>query len=283
MITARVIEDSISEAGKRITTFVLTYPRFVHAELMTHRMFSRNAASSRAIPIKRMIERAQRDPAVPVHWGKNKSGMQAVEELSGWRLSAAKTVWFLLMNVVIVGVKLLDKIGLHKQIANRPLEAWFNIEIILTATEFDNFYNLRLDKDAQPEIRQLALCMFKEHQRSKPKLLKSGEWHLPFISAGEKERYDVQTLLKYSVARCARVSYLNHDKGNPDLSQDAKTHERLLKAGHVSPFEHQATPQSIPTWNGNFFGWNQYRKNLINENRSHFDVEKFKKEYDGDL
>ena len=89
----KVIADSISESGKRITTFQLKYPRFIHSEVMTHRVFSRNASSSRAIPVKKMIEQVRNNPAMPIHWGANQSGMQAKNELNECFRKEVGRVW----------------------------------------------------------------------------------------------------------------------------------------------------------------------------------------------
>ena len=135
-IAARVICDSISPAGKRITTFVLTYPRFVHAEFMTHRVFSRNAASSRAIPAKKIRLSVTTDPAIPIYWGKNQPGMSADEELAGWRLRLVKFLLFTVAMRFMLAINwCVEKLGLHKQIANRYLEPWFNITVVCTSTE----------------------------------------------------------------------------------------------------------------------------------------------------
>lgn len=271
MISANIVADSVAPNGKRITTFVLRYPRFVHAELMTHRLFSRNVASSRAIPVEKFIKRVWSDPAMPVFWGKNKPGMMADEELTGWRLWVAKRLWVLECWMVLLFGKLYSLIGLHKQIANRPAEAWFYVETILTATEFGNWYNLRLDAAAQPEIRRLADVMLRAHNASVPIVLQPGEWHLPFVSEYEKAQYRIEDCIKFSIARCARVSYLNHDGSNPNMLKDLGLANRLYLDGHMSPFEHQATPaKTAMEWSGNFQGWTQYRKTLPKEHRPYY-------------
>lgn len=268
MISARIIADSVSTSGSRLTTFVLRYPRFIHAEFMTHRTLSRNAASSRAIPVNKFIKDVLTTPAVPVYWGSNKPGMQAGDELVGWRLNLSKALW-VLSGVAMCGVaKMFEWIGLHKQIANRILEPWFYIEVVCTGTDFGNLYNLRAHKDAQPEFRELALQMIEAQKESQPKLLESGQWHLPFITPFELDTYGEERCRRMSVARCARVSYKNHDGSAPDLEKDLKLWKKLLDSGHVSPFEHQASPMLGPyEVSGNFHGWSQYRKLLPNENR----------------
>lgn len=265
-IKAEIVADSISESGKRITTFFLVYPRMIHSELMTHRVFSRNAASSRAIPVKKFLKMVLDNPAAPVWWGKNQPGMQAKEELSSWRLWVAKKVWTLASYFAVFFAWLLSKVDLHKQISNRILEPWFYMQTIVTATEFDNFYALRRHKDAQPEIKALADAMWESHNKSSPKLLKQGQWHLPYIKDSDEMTNDPIVLAKYCTARCCRVSYLNHDGTKPDGKKDLALHDRLLADGHMSPFEHAATPLFDPQeQSGNFKGWKQYRKFIFDE------------------
>ncbi|MDE2425679.1 MAG: FAD-dependent thymidylate synthase [Elusimicrobia bacterium] len=267
-ITARIIKDSLSKDRIRLTTFVLRYPRFIHSEFMTHRMFSRNAASSRAIPIKKTLELVKNDPAMPIYWGRNKSGMQAEEELSESEIEQCKKEWLLARDAAIVHVERLLELGLHKQISNRILESWIHMETICTATEFANFYNLRLDSAAQPEIKTLAEVMLKAHNESIPTYLEWGRWHLPFVTEEESKEFDIELLRKFSVARCARVSYLNHE-GTIDHEKDIKLHDMLLQNKHMSCFEHQAASyiKNIPS---NFIGWSQYRKFIEGENRTIF-------------
>lgn len=265
-ITASIIEDSISEAGHRLTTMQLRYPRFVHAEFMTHRVFSRNASSSRAIPVERMIQDLLRDPAMPVYWGSNKPGMQAGEELSAHDLAEVKDEWTYAMTRAINSARVMIDRGLHKQIANRILEPWAHINVVVTATEWDNFYQLRCHPDAQPEMRALAEAMRDAQQDSTPNLLQPGEWHLPYVHEEEFGIVPVGVLRKLSVARCARVSYLTHDGKQPDIEADITLYERLVGSVpiHASPAEHQGTPDDgeySHEW-ANFIGWRQFRKQL---------------------
>jgi thymidylate synthase ThyX len=267
---AKIVLDSINtHNGKRLTTWQLTYPRFVHAELMTHRLFSRNAASSRAIPVKKLIERIKNDPAMPVYWGKNQSGMQAAEELSAEGILEAKADWLEHRDKTIEVVEyLIQKYNLHKQIANRLLEPWMYITVILTATEFGNWFNLRCHKDAQPEIKHLADMMDAAYVAHKPEEKYWGEWHIPFVRFDEWEDNTLEVLKKVAVARIARVSYLNHDGTTPTIQDDIKLHDRLEISGHWSPFEHVACAMQLPEWSGNFMGWKQYRKEFQEEHRS---------------
>lgn len=265
MFEAKIIADSIHK-GKRITTMQLTYPRYIHAEFMTHRVFSRNASSSRAIPVAKLIETSLANAVYPVRWGKNQSGMQAsMEDLNDDDSIHAKEIWDEMMEACVKGVRELSELGLHKQWANRPLEWFGNITVVVTATEWDNFYELRDHPMAQPEIHMLAKFMKQAHENSIPEELLSGEWHLPYITHQEQAVHSVKDLLKMSVARCARVSYLNQEGKAPTLEQDLQLYDRLVGSEplHASPCEHQATPileKDQEFLQGNFRGWIQYRK-----------------------
>ena len=296
MITAKIITDSIAN-NIRLTTMELNYPRFIHSEFMTHRMFSRNASSSRAIPIEKMIASVEASPAMPIHWGKNQPGMQAREELDEANKDLALTHWEWASYYARQQATNLNYIGLHKQVVNRLLEPFQYIKVIVTATEWDNFFKLRLHPDAQPEIAFLASKMQEAMDGSTPTELEYGEWHLPYVEISKynldlsanginKTCLDYPVAIKCSVARCARVSYLNHDASEPNVEKDIALYDRLLKDGHLSPFEHQATP--IPAivyqnrfeydlewiqgithkdrndnyWSGNFRGFLQHRQML---------------------
>lgn len=282
MTEVKIIEDSISEAGVRLTTFQLKYWRAIHSELMTHRVFSRNASSSRAIPVAKMLEMVRNEPAMPIHWGKNQPGMQANEQLEGVDLERAKELWLNAAEMAATQASLMMAIGLHKQVANRILEPFQYISVIVTATQWQNFFELRAHPDAQPEIHELAIRMREAMDASTPKLLKQGEWHLPYISQEEREMYFEKVLCQMSAARCARVSYLTHSGEKPDQEKDILLYERLIesKPMHASPVEHQATPDTrdrevvdfgggtydfdwnSPHLHGNFVGWKQFRKLL---------------------
>lgn len=263
-IRATIIADSISEQGARITTFELEYPRFVHAELMTHRVFSRNAGSTRAIPAEKFRERVQRDPAMPVRWGINGKGMQDHGIADPAVAAEAEKVWLEARDNAIASAKRLGELGIHKQLVNRILEPWQHIVVLVTATSWGNWYHLRRDAKAQPEIKALADAMWVEHTSSAPRLVRPGEWHLPLVSADEVRLYTWADLCKISTGRCARVSYLTHH-GVRDTSADVSLHDQLQHDGHWSPFEHPATPHTAPHWEGNFYGWQQYRKTIPNE------------------
>lgn len=258
----KVIEDSISPAGKRITSLQLRYPRFIHAEFMTHRVFSRNASSSRAIPVEKMIDSIIQDTAMPIHWGKNRPGMQANEELSEEGKTEAKDIWLQARDRAIVEAQNMIRLGGHKQIVNRLLEPFMHINVLVTATEWDNFFELRCHRDAQPEIRVLAEMMRDAMSGSTPQSLFYYQWHLPYVLPEERLSLPVQDCLMISTARSARVSYLTHDARKPDPGEDMRLFHRLVGAVplHASPCEHQATPASeADTRSRNFIGWIQYR------------------------
>jgi thymidylate synthase ThyX len=293
VIEAKIIKDSLGPSGVRLTTFVLTYPRFIHSEVMTHRMFSRNASSSRAIPVKKQIQMVIDNPAIPLAFTKNKPGMQGGEVLTGKEHDTALGYWLDGRDEMVKFAERFANLGVHKQYANRLLEPWSHITVVLTATDFDNFFALRYHEMAQPEICQLAKQIWELYSITEPMHLKAGEWHLPFMEDETKyellmddlaikqiENYSTEVFenmdenaIKCSVARCARVSYLNHFGKNPTLAEDLQLYDRLVGSNprHCSPAEHQAMAVGDPNVrSGNFRGWIQYRKTIENENITKF-------------
>lgn len=269
-ISAKIIADSISDAGIRITTMELEYPRFIHSEFMTHRVFSRNAASSRAIPVEKAIDLIQTNTAMPIHWGKNQPGMSAKEECGasielhqpeGNEYFIREDAWCVARDYATDVAKAFNKAGYHKQIVNRLLEPFSHIKVIVTATEWDNFFALRLHPDAQPEIQELARVMKEAMDLSDPVLLNPGDWHVPYYKNGqwrasgyfEIGQFTMDELddkrggtrlsdaLAISASCCAQVSYRLLDD---TLEKAQKIYQRLIAAEpmHASPFEHQATP-----------------------------------------
>lgn len=260
-ITAKVIAHSRAANSPDLITMQLRYPRMIHAEFMTHRVFSRNASSSRAIPIERMIQDVIDDTAMPVAWGSNKPGMQAGTEVPHWPV--ATECWLDAMQAAVERAKELNSLGLHKQIANRLLEPFGHISVVVTATEWENFFALRCHPDADPTMRALAEAMRDAIENSVPE---DTRLHLPYLphwaNCGTWAEAEVQKLMMVSAARCARVSYLNHDGTNPDIEKDLALAKRLFESKHMSPFEHQAratSDEGTALW-GNFTGWDQHRK-----------------------
>lgn len=264
----RVIADSVSPAGVRLTTLEVTMPRFVLAEFNTHRMFSRNAASSRAIPVARRIEAVLDDPVLPVEWGKNQRGMQAREEVDAIERDKALWAWLEARGWAATFAAELDAVGLHKQLANRLIEPWAWITVVVTATEWANFFAQRCHPDAQPEFRVAAELMRDVLAASEPTSIAADEWHLPYVDDDELPEIPpsiwVRGLARLSVARCARVSTLTHDGGR-DPDADVALYERLVAADppHASPLEHVATPIAANVWCSNFRGWCQHRHQVL--------------------
>ena len=272
---ARILLDSISPAHIRLTTMEVRYPRFIHSEILTHRVLSRNSSSSRAIPIRKMIDAVRSDPAMPLWWGRNQSGMQAREEIGEPTRALAEAEWKRALEDALAHAERLTApdINLHKQLVNRILEPFAWITVILTATEWANFFTQRTHEDAQPEISHIAELMLRAYRGSTPRPLGLGEWHTPLILPDEESTLSLDDRLHISVARCARVSYLSHD-GTRDHAKDIELYERLVGGGangHWSPFEHVATPlDGASEWSGNFRGWEQYRKRFAQEHASTF-------------
>lgn len=269
--SARVLADSISESGYRLTTMEVTFPRFVLAEFNTHRVFSRNSASSRAIPFAKQIAKIIEDPFIPEYWGANQSGMQAATEIPKKEQIKAKQAWLKARDVAIELASGLAELPVHKQTVNRLIEPFMWHTVLVTSSEWSNFYALRTDENAQPEIRKAAQLMQDVQETSEPKLLKDGQWHLPLIQDDERDgKFETTERARLiSVGRCARVSYLTHD-GVRDPQKDVELAEMLRGNGHMSPFEHVARPMTAKEletgeWSGNFRGWHQYRKDLPNE------------------
>lgn len=271
MISAKIIADSVStHTGQRITTFELEYPRFIHAELMTHRVFSRNSSSSRAIPIQTMINHIKATTAMPIHWGKNKSGMQAKTEVEDSVKQTAMQIWLQARDDAISHAQRLAANGLHKQIVNRILEPFQMMKVVVTATSFDNWFSLRLHPDAQPEIHELAKAMYEAIQNSIPFELSYGEWHLPYIERQRDEEGEIKYFVyntdedptseafgyqyttpltleqaqKISCSCCAQVSYR---KSDTSIAKSEVIYDKLVnsKPVHASAFEHCAAPIDI--------------------------------------
>lgn len=278
-ICASVVLDSISEAGQRLLTIQYTAPKFILAQLNTHRVFSRNARSSRAVPVKVMIDEVRRDPVIPLRLGKNQPGMVAGELIEGDDLKAILAEWLQAAHDAANHAEWMALRGAHKEHCNRVLEPYAWTHGVISSTEWENFFELRIAEDAQPEMDALAMAVLSAMNASKPRLLKHGEWHLPFIMnedvemAVEAEQFgDVPALVllrKLSVARCARVSYRPFD-GNASWEREFERYGQLLRDRHWSPFEHQATPDrridlgDQLVWeneeaHANFVGWRQHR------------------------
>src|SRR5678815_2399304 len=241
----KMLADSISPDGVRLCTQQVTFPRFILAEVNTHREFSRNSASSRAMPVEKNIDRALLDPFVPEAFGANQKGMQAGGALDDAMQALARNAWLGAFHACVWFARILAGIGVHKQWANRVIEVWLWHTALLTATAWENWDNLRDNPQASPEIQVMARMMKESRAASTPQKLGIGEWHLPLTFEEDYEGIDhagrkvarTDTLVKLSVARCARVSYLTHD-GKRDVEADRTLYDRLVTSGHMSPLEH---------------------------------------------
>lgn len=233
-----------------ITTLELIYPRFIHSEFMTHRMFSRNASSSRAIPIKRLIEEAT---VTPTHWMTNGKGMVNNEEIiDEAEIEKCETAWELARTGAIRNAKNFDAIGIHKQIVNRLLEPFSFIKVVVTATEWDNFFDLRLADDAEPHMRDLAKAMKDAMNYVDPYV---GFIHAPYCQEGYKTPY-------LSAARCARVSYNKHSGEKPTYEEDVNLAGILMDGWHMTPFEHYCYATLKDDFYANLKGWYSHRYKL---------------------
>ena len=292
---AAVVADSTAmrpgykETGVRLTTVEVGFPHIILPQVLTHRQFSRNTSSSRAIPTQKLLDHTLKEGFIPSFWGKNQPGMQAEEEtdekvlLYGTYAYDRKQAWTSALVTAYHWAKAFANAGYHKQIVNRLLEPFSWVKMVITATEWENFFNLRLDHAAQPEIQQLAHLINDAISLSHPNILLEDEWHLPYVE--DLQEHPISVQLGASTARCARVSYMNHDNSTPDLEKDIALYTDLKKAGHMSPFEHQAKPMYLPkrheelrpsfimkeqgithvdmdgnTWSGNFREWIQHRQ-----------------------
>lgn len=269
MFKAEIIADSKNEFGNRITTFIVTFPRIILSEFNTHRVLSRNSASSRAIPFEKMLKSVDENPFVPIKWMKDHKGMQGNEYFCEEEGRKLEHEWKISRRIAMNQAEILSKSGVTKQFCNRLLEPFMWHTVIVTATEWENFFALRANEAAEIHMQKLSYMMLEEYNKSEPKLLKVGEWHIPFYNE-EKDLFDVRV----SVARCARVSYttVGEESKLCDSKKDIELHDKLLSMGHMSPFEHCAKAMDelsiIYGWSGNFKGFFQYRKLIEGENKT---------------
>jgi hypothetical protein len=259
--SATVIADSVSAVtGIRLTTIEVTLHRFVLSELNTHRAFSRNSASSRAIPSRLTRERVAASPAMPMVWASEQPGMQGGPPLSDRQAAEAARLWLQGRDAVLDVAESLSKLGVHRSLVNRMLEPWMWHTVIISATDWDGFFEQRCSPLAMPEIRLAAEAMRSAMYHSEPSEVDRDGWHLPYVREDELA-LPLQVLRRVSAARCARVSYLTHD-GVRDIEEDLRLFRRLATARpmHASPLEHVATPAGcLDEPLGNFQGWVQYR------------------------
>jgi len=291
-----ILTSKSAITGVSLYTFLLTYPRVILAEVNTHRALSRNTASSRAIPAKKQRSRVLAVPFVPISIGQNQKGMQAGQELSGWRRTVAIQTWKLARYPAVLASWILEKVGAHKQVVNRIVEPWTWTQQLVSATDLNNVFKLRNHPDAEPHFRILAEQMQNQVEFVEAlyntvnfdsrnpdgtpcalnpvnptlgvlrvQMLHPGDWHMPFINDMDRT-YPLEMLKSISAARCARTSYYLPENGKWSTPErDLELCGRLSDSGHWSPFEHVATPASRDEYIGNFRSWKQYRKEYPNE------------------
>lgn len=300
-IEVKIIAHSISDDDKELVTFELVFPRVILPEFNTHRLFSRNAASSRAVPIKSTIDMVYNTPAMLSRYGANQSGMQdyGVEHeepiyYKGKTYATARELWAQQAKEVANMAAVWADAGYHKQVANRILETFTKMKVVLTTTEMKNFFWLRDHPDADPTFEELARDMRRAYSESIATLLHKGDWHVPYYDKGQwievagtgKDIHGVtlKEALDISVSCCAQVSYRKLDDS---LEKAERVVSRLNLGGdlsnpsHSSPAEHQGTPiinhrefcghfkpgetawhRELGMMSGNFAGWIQYRQTI---------------------
>ena len=297
-------QDPLRETPPPIYTIRMRYPRIIHAEVMTHRVFSRNARSSRAVPVKTMLNEIRNTPFVPWHWGANQKGMQASEECNAsvkdWWMPGNNTVdnvnaWCQAATQAVAAAESFMDAGYHKQIVNRLIEPFSWIDTLVTSTEWNNFLWLRDHMAAEPHLQDLASLVREAIIGATMQVLEPGEWHLPYVTVDEEhDSMDfvidnnlkgADFLCRISAARCARISYKPFD-GDTSYEKELERYDSLVSSDrvHASPLEHQAKPDlwikghegpygewRVDRWSqshlhGNLVGWMQYRKTVPGEN-----------------
>lgn len=239
--TATCLEASEAANGKKLYTFELRYPRIIHSEFLTHRVFSRNAMSSRATPAKVLIEDVLENPYIPQYILGNKSGMVGEDTLTEEQKMKFLSEYNRLVGYTCQKALELNEIGVHKNLINRLIEPYSFIKTIVTATEWDNFFKLRLAPDAEPNMRDLADAIKQSKgitDAEEPIKVDSTLYHLPYVSVEERNILTPLEAMMVSAARCARVSYYNHDGSEPNIDKDIQLFHHLLRGGHFSPMEH---------------------------------------------
>lgn len=260
--SAKIIADSISPHGRRLTTMEVVMHRFVLAEFNTHRAFSRNSASSRAIPLKTQLERIEAHTATPLVWPAEQPGMQGGDNLPWDKEIKGRHLWFEAAIAARQLAEEMGRLGVHKSICNRILEPFMWHTVVVTATDWENYFKQRCSPLAQPEIRAASEAMQSALAASTPVPMGYGDWHTPYVdedSAQEAYLLGLDTR-HISAARCAKVSYMRQEVR--DLRKEDQLYRRLVTADppHMSPLEHVATPtEEFMDSGGNFRGWTQLR------------------------
>ncbi len=289
MISAEIIADSLSPTLKRLTTMKVVMPRMILAEFNTHRILSKNSASSRAIPFNKMMDAVLQTPFIPMAWMKEHKGMQGNEYITDKRqIYELQRLWIQSSMDACDRAQSMNNRGLTKQMCNRILEPYMYHTVIVSGTNWGNFFALRAHEAAEIHMQELAKKMLEAYNASDPKKLAAGEWHLPVGDSFDEERLNDYAIdmatgqseepisslkIKIATARCAGISYtiVGDDGLEEDYGKLIRRHDKLLTSGHWSPFEHCAQAMHEDEemdWSGNFIGFTQYRKFFANENQS---------------
>jgi len=278
MTDVKIICDSKNEFGQRCISAICTFPRYLLAEINTHRMLSRNSASSRAIRFERMVESVQKNPFIPKKWQRDHTGMQGTEYFTQEEINIKNLVhhWLSARDNAIAEATRLNKLGVTKQLCNRYLEPFMYHTALITATELENFFALRAEDMAEVHLQELAYKYLDACNASEPKLLKAGEWHIPFGDQFDNEQlisiahyqltkfkpdfapsvHDLQPVLddlqvKLATVRCARISYVTPGSEQKiNYTADLELHDRLASSGHWSAFEHCTRAMSQTDFEG---------------------------------
>lgn len=332
MFKAKVVADSVGPNKVRISSVEMTYPRFIHAEIMTHRDRARNAASSRAIPWKRfrpynskideslvsynqlcdanslgiitekcMYWQIMVDPVIPIVWGGEQKGMQAGQPLNDSDSKLAEASWLRARDAAVKEAEYLSTLGVHKSLCNRLTEPFMWITVLMTATEWQNFFRLRCHPDAEIHFQKIAGMVRDCINASEPVPLQAGQWHTPYFTAldgdslrkalidgqlatghpddfmmfrrdrnGEADQIFWKYAKRVSAGRAARISFLTQD-GKRDFDEDVRLFQRLIERTddvlHASPLEHvnEATSRK-DLISGCMRGWKTFRSEFQNEN-----------------
>lgn len=282
MFKAQVIAASSNTFGDRITTMLVTYPRFIHSEMCRHRMFSRNTASSRAIPFAKIVEMVQKTPVIPIKWMKDHKGMQGTEFLDQDNGFWCESTWRVAKDYAIKQAIILnERYGLTKQLANRLLEPFMWTTELITGTEWENFFALRFHPEAEIHMQYIAELMLTAYNEAEVKILQPGEWHIPYEPTNQKSFSDEEAV-KIATARCAQTSYTIFNQGDKLAHDAVALHDRLLAGKHLSPFEHCAKAMTSVErnssyyrgeldqygWYKNFRGFIMYRSMIEGESQS---------------
>lgn len=289
---AKIILDSVAPCGMRLTTIEAEYPRYIHADLLTHRILSRNGLSSRAEPVANVIQRASDDPVEPLVWMYDAKRMQHGHIMSPDDAERCRTLWNASRDNALTCAREFLRIGLHRQYLNRIIEPYIRIKMVISATSWANFLALRCHPSPMPEIQQLAVTIARLLKASTPTPVADGGWHLPYVAEWERTAtayaYDVDTMAKVSTARGARASYgnLGDSSKPPSIDADLALYERLMVEDpkHASPAEHPAMATGDRNVrSGNFQGWIQFRHTIAGESATEatFDLDARLVQYEG--